>query len=180
MKTMDKNAKMNEEYLNNLLTDAAKNHYKMLLIAEPSELEKHPELTNLKYELIRWVKENNGRQIDVYGIVSEILTQTESSVLASIEIGEKIDNIIEEESRTAKGPLIFDNASILFSKSIANIDAIRKFKYHSRIQPIIVFMPLKVNHEKKLATFGELYHEDYRRDMDISEIICVKLEELGL
>ncbi|ACV24836.1 hypothetical protein [Methanocaldococcus fervens] len=101
--------------------------------------------------------------------------------ICPVDIGLKLNDIIYDiisKNCSISGPIIFDNVGLLFSKDFGGLEPIRTFKYHSRIHPIVLFVPLKLNKLRQTATFGNPGDEDYRSDIDISEIVYVELKEM--
>jgi len=168
---------LDSEYLKKLLNVVSKNHYQMLLISEPENLDLNPKLKKLKEEIIDWITKNSGKYYDISQIVVELLEEDISPVEIGLKLNDIIYNIISKNCGSSE-PIIFDNVGLLFSKDFGGLEPIRTFKYHSRIHPIVIFVPLKLNKLRQTATFGNPGDGDYRSDIDISEIISVELKEM--
>lgn len=163
-------------YFEKILDEAKRNHYQALLIAEPEDIENQPKFKRLKQEIISFVIEKQkGEYYNLPDIIARLIENVHP-LMIGLEIQDKIHEIAGKD----KSPVIFDDVGLMFSKDLKIGDPIRIFKYSSRSRPIILFVPLKLNLDRKTATFGNVGDEDYMPDIDISEIVVVELKKLGV
>ena len=147
--------------LKELLQQAHSSHYKMLAIVDNS---------NQAKTIIERLSPDGWRGYDVEEAVIEILEGIPAD-RRRVRIGDAIKKWFHSLPDNA----VLYNTNILYSPDLGRLNPIGAFKYKSREKEIIVILSGELTSNK--ICYSTMDRPDYT-EMDISEIICVRMEDI--
>lgn len=147
--------------LDTLLEQNRTNHYKMLVIVD----------NNKEHEMIINALKDDGWtgydvEENILGIIEEI---PEKKV--KLRIGDKIKGWFN----SLPDKVILYNNNILYSPDLGKLNPVGAFKYRSRDKECIVILEGQVSGDR--IQYSEYRREDHV-EMDVSELIHVKMEDI--
>lgn len=149
--------------LSDLLEQNRSNHYKMLVIVGNS---RHPEkITNA-------LKDHGWTAHDVNYTVLRLMDKVPT---AKIKV--RIAKAIKDWVLSLPDKAILYNGNILYSPDFGKLNPVGAFKYRSRNKEMIVILDGHLAGNK--VRYSEIGRDDYT-EMDVSELICVRMEDIDV
>lgn len=147
--------------LDTLLEQNRTNHYKMLVIVD----------NNKEYErIINALKDKGWKGYDVEENILRII-ETIPEKKIKVRIGDKI----KEWFNSLPDRVILYNNNILYSPDLGKLNPVGAFKYRSRDKECIVILEGQISGSR--IQYSEYRKEDHV-EMDVSELINVKMEDI--
>lgn len=147
--------------LADLIKQNRTNHYKMLVIVDNS---RNP------HKLIDPLKGEGWTAHDVNHTVLQLLQD-----LPPDKVKVRIAGRIKEWVLSLPDKGIFFNGNILYSPEFGKLNPVGAFKYRSRSKEIIVILEGQLMGNR--VVYSEYGRPDYT-EMDVSELICVRMEDI--
>lgn len=149
--------------LNELIEQNRTNHYKMLVIVDNNH--QHEKIINV-------LLDEGWSSYDVNENILNILEEIPEGKI-KLRIGSKI----KEWFNKLPDKVILYNTNILYSPELGKLNPIGAFKYRSRDKECIVFLEGSVSGNR--IQYSE-YGKDDHVEMDVSELIHVKMEDIDV
>lgn len=149
--------------LNNYLEQNRTNHYKMLVIVDNNH--QHEKIINA-------LSDQGWSSYDVNENIIKILENIPEEKV-KVRIGSKI----KEWVNNLPDKVILYNMNILYSPELGKINPIGAFKYRSRDRECVAIVEGSVSENR--IQYSE-YGKDDHVEMDVSELIHVKMESLNV
>ncbi len=147
--------------LDTLLEQNRTNHYKMLVVVD----------NNKEYEkIVNALKDDGWTCYDVEENILRII-ETIPEKKIKVRIGDKI----KEWVNSLPDRVILYNNNILYSPDLGKLNPVGAFKYRSRDKECIVILEGQVSGNR--IQYSEYRKEDHV-EMDVSELIHVKMEDI--
>ena len=137
------------------------NHYKLLVIVDNNR--QHDKIIDL-LEKEGWV---------AYDVTDNLLKMIEDVPPEKVKL--RIRDQIKKWIKNLPDKIILYNTSILFSPELGKLNPVGAFKYKARDREIIVFVEGHASGNRiQYSTYGR----DDHTEMDVSELIHVRLEDI--
>ena len=137
------------------------NHYKLLVIVDNNR--QHDKIIDL-LEKEGWV---------AYDVTDNLLKMIEDVPPEKVKL--RIGDQIKKWIKNLPDKIILYNTSILFSPELGKLNPVGAFKYKARDREIIVFVEGHASGNRiQYSTYGR----DDHAEMDVSELIYVRMEDI--
>lgn len=148
--------------LQELIRQANTNHYRMLLVID-NDHNSEP--------IIEVLQQQGWTAYDVEQVILEMIERlppNKAKLRISTELKKWFLQLPEK--------IILYNTTILYSPELGRLNPVGAFKYKSRENLVVVFAEGRLINQK--LQYSEYNREDHT-EVDVSEIICVRLEDIN-
>lgn len=149
--------------LSDLLEQNRTNYYKMLVIVGDN---RRP------VSLISALKEHGWSEYDVNRTVLRLMGDVPQDKMKL-----RIGKVIKEWALSLPDKAILYNGNILYSPDFGKLNPVGAFKYRSRNKEMIVILDGHLAGNK--VRYSEIGRDDFN-EMDVSELICVRMEDIDV
>ena len=147
--------------LQTLIEQNRTNHYKLLVIVD----------NNHQHQKIIDTLEKDGWA--AYDVTENVLKMIEGIPKEKVKL--RIGDQIKQWIKSLPDKIILYNTNILYSPELGKLNPVGAFKYKARDREIIVFVEGHMSGDRiQYSTHGQEDHAD----MDVSELIHVRLEDI--
>ncbi|MEW6622396.1 MAG: BREX-3 system P-loop-containing protein BrxF [Bacillota bacterium] len=146
-----------------LIEQSKNNHYKMLVIIDNN---------NNHDKIINAMKDQGWTAYDVTESILKLVENIPEGKV-KLRIGEKIKKWFYD----LPDKVILYNTNILYSPELGRLNPVGAFKYKGRNKEIIVFVEGHVSGDR--IQYSQYGRDDYS-EMDVSELIHAKLEDIDV